>query len=479
MAPRLAGRYRVVGDVAPTPEAFVYVAEDLAHERPVTLLVLRPELAEDAEFVAAVQEQVLLLAKPECAHPAIAGTYECGVTDEGDVFIAVEPVSGRSLRDVLYERGAHDTPAALRLAIQVGEALETLHHAGVIHGELRPDCVLVVKADDGTEAVKLTGVEFTRARRTRRGVRLRDATLRPYLAPEQMTGTEVTEATDVHALGLLLGELLTGEPPRGVARQRRPPRGTPRPIARIMAKALDPRAARRYADASLMVNALWTAEGGIQKNTRVAVPAPEAARSSGSFARVSRASIGKAAAVVCGVVVLGVAAWAAQSDRVPYFRSHASVSEAPAAAPVAPLQTPATPLPRPAADPPAELASRPQPLPAAPEMSPARPETSAAKLDTSPAKVETPPVKLETPPAKVEAPVAKVETPPVKLETPPAKVETPPVKTETPPRAPASATAARPVAKAVVTPPARRAPEQRPADGDGAAIIDWLLKGRP
>jgi serine/threonine-protein kinase len=434
----LEGRYRIVGEGTPTPEAIVYAAEDVAHERQVTLIVLRAELAADAEFVAAVREQAFRLGKAACTHPTLARVYECGVTDQGDVFIAVEAVSGRSLREVLAEREVRSAPSAIRLAVQVGEGLEILHRSAVVHGELRPDVIRVVKGEDGSESVKLLGLELTSARRTPRGLGLRDRSLQSYLAPEQLAGEETTEAADVHALGLLLVELLTGVAPRGGKRPRLP-RDLPPAVGRIVNKALERRPARRYPDLSLMVNEMWTAENDFDKTPEVAAPASDDAPR--TMTRPRPADIGKAAALVAGLLLLGVGAWLVRSDRIaPIFRSDA-VETSHAASPSAATQSQAS------------MVTAPEPA-VAPPVEAARPEPERPALGEKSAEAHT----------------AVVDTAPVPHPSRDAV-------------APAVAPAPRPVAKVEAKSPPRRPSkteaDTRPADGDGAAIIDWLLKGRP
>jgi len=109
---------------------------DLVSQRSVTVAILHPATTSDPDFVAAVREQVHRLAKPVCVHPALAGVYDLSTTDAGETFVVLETITGRSLREVLDERGVLPTHEALRLAIEIGEGLEALHANGIVHGEL-------------------------------------------------------------------------------------------------------------------------------------------------------------------------------------------------------------------------------------------------------------------------------------------------------------------------------------------------------
>src|SRR5262249_24139659 len=260
LAPRIIkSRYRLDSIASVGRDVVVYAAEDVRSGRQIALEILRDEFAANAEFVVAVCEQATKLAKSVHVNRAVARVYECDKTEEGDVFVAREPLEGRALREILDERGALDPCTALRIASQIGEALEMLHHNGIIHGELGLESVLIVKDDDGTENPRLVGAELTAAHRTTIGLRLRDAVSLANLAPEQVELGQTTEATDVYALGRLLREMLTAKGMRDADGIRRQPTTIPLTINRIITTALDVRASERYPDISVMVNEIWGA----------------------------------------------------------------------------------------------------------------------------------------------------------------------------------------------------------------------------
>ncbi len=329
----IKGRYRVLGLRAATAEAVTYAAEDAVTLQPVALSVLRGEAAADAGFVAAAREQAQRLARPACHHRALARVYDAGTTDEGEPFVVREPLVGRSLREVLDERrvfGLHD---GLRLAIQIGEGLEILHRNGIVHGELKPESVVLVKDENGRDAVKLVGVELTTARRMAARPRPHDQAVAAYLAPEQIARAETTEAADVHALGLLIRELLTGQRPQGLG-------GSvvgdlPFAIARIVARALEPGPGRRYSSISLMVNDMWSADSEpSQAPARAGGPTSVLGERKLSARHRARSDAGMVIALVVGLLVVGATAWVARSDRVARSGSEPIV----AASPVAPAQ---------------------------------------------------------------------------------------------------------------------------------------------
>ena len=257
------GRYRTFATWQSTADVMTYAAEDLTVSgRRVDLKVLCGEFAANAEFVAAVHEQARLLSKSESAHESIARVYGCDVTEDGKLVVIVERVEGRTLREVL-DTGALDSYSAVLIASQVGEALDDLHSNGIVHGELRPECVVVVRTDDGNETVKLVGVELTAAHRTALGLRTRDVS--PYVAPEQREHGETTEASDIYALGRLLQDLLIGTKRDIVAPAWGETRPVPPPMERIIAKALETRPQARYRTVSAMLSDMWRAQRQIDE----------------------------------------------------------------------------------------------------------------------------------------------------------------------------------------------------------------------
>ena len=167
----IKSRYRVNAVSSVDRDAVVYSAEDVRHGRPIALKVLRGEFGRDAEFVAAVRAQSRALARSARVLRGVQRVYGSGDTETGQLFVALEWVEGATLSDVLDTGGALAVPTALRVAIRVGEALEALHHNGLVHGRLGPDSVVMVK--DG-ERIRVLGAELAAAYRTAAGRRSHD-----------------------------------------------------------------------------------------------------------------------------------------------------------------------------------------------------------------------------------------------------------------------------------------------------------------
>jgi serine/threonine protein kinase len=205
----LADRYRVERQLGQGGMATVYLAHDLKHGRKVAIKVLRPDLAAviGAErFVREIQTIANL------QHPHILGLIDSGEA-HGTAWYVMPYVDGESLRDRLRREQQLPIGDAIRLATEVGAALDYAHRQGVIHRDIKPENILLhdghaLVADFGI-ALALSSAGGTRMTET--GMSLGTP---QYMSPEQAMGERaITARSDVYALGCVLYEMLLGEPP--------------------------------------------------------------------------------------------------------------------------------------------------------------------------------------------------------------------------------------------------------------------------
>jgi eukaryotic-like serine/threonine-protein kinase len=207
----VAGRYELVRPLGHGAMATVDLAQDAELDRPVALKRLAENLARDEELRRRFVREARLAAR--LAHPNVVRVFDVG-EDEGRPFIAMEYVEGQTLAELVALRGKLPSAEAATLGVQVCAALAAAHAAGLVHRDVKPQNLLL--SSDG--ALKLgdfgiaVGHEGTRL--TLEGTVLGTV---GYLAPEQARGEQVTAAADIYAVGAVLYELLTGEPPRGAA----------------------------------------------------------------------------------------------------------------------------------------------------------------------------------------------------------------------------------------------------------------------
>jgi serine/threonine protein kinase len=201
-------RYRVEEVLGSGGMALVYRARDEELDRPVAIKVLADNLAADDAFRKRFLREARLAA--QLAHPNVVRVFDSGEAG-GRPYIVMEYVEGETLAELLARRGRLSPAEAVELALQVCSGLEHAHHAGLVHRDVKPQNLII--RGDGT--IKI--VDFGIAR-SAQGTQLTETGsvlgTAAYLAPEQAAGEEVTPATDVYALGVVLYEMLAGRTPR-------------------------------------------------------------------------------------------------------------------------------------------------------------------------------------------------------------------------------------------------------------------------
>ncbi|MFD7787284.1 Stk1 family PASTA domain-containing Ser/Thr kinase [Streptomyces nojiriensis] len=202
----LDGRYRIDARIAAGGMATVYRAVDTRLDRVLALKVMHPALAADAAFVDRFIREAKSVAR--LAHPNVVAVFDQG-TDGPYVYLAMEYVSGCTLRDVLRERGALQPRAALDILEPVLAALGAAHRAGFVHRDMKPENVLI--GDDGRVKV----ADFGLVRSVDSVTNTTGAVLGTvsYLAPEQIENGVADTRVDVYACGVVLYEMLTGSKP--------------------------------------------------------------------------------------------------------------------------------------------------------------------------------------------------------------------------------------------------------------------------
>lgn len=236
----LAGRYALEEELGRSGTGQVWRAADLLLGRAVAVKLVHPRLGDDPTFAACLGEEVRRVAS--LSAPGIARLLDSGEQD-GVPFLVREHVEGVSARAVLEETGSFPIPEATRVAAAVLSALEPVHDAGVLHLHLELDDVLLM-ADGAVRVTDLgVGPAVTASRPPDEAARLLGG---EGLAPEQLAGGQIDARTDVFAVGALLFTLLTGQAPAGRRSPSEVRSGVPRPLDRVVARALAPDPSSRF-----------------------------------------------------------------------------------------------------------------------------------------------------------------------------------------------------------------------------------------
>lgn len=263
----LEGRYRILDRIARGGMSTVYSAVDERLDRLVAVKVMSAALSADPSFTDRFSREARAAAR--LSHLNTVAVYDQGTDSTGGqrhVFLVMELVEGRTLRDLIRERGRLQPAEAVSIMEPVLSALAAAHRAGLVHRDVKPENILL--SDEGV--VKVADFGLARAvesdaSATRTGLMMGTVA---YCSPEQITRGRADQRSDVYAAGIVLFELLTGTPPfhgdsaMNIAYQHvhsRVPapssrvKGIPSEIDEIVVAATDSDPAGRPADAGALL----------------------------------------------------------------------------------------------------------------------------------------------------------------------------------------------------------------------------------
>lgn len=198
----VAGRYRIVSRLGAGGMGIVYRAEDMTLHQTVALKFLPPSLATHALWLNRMRHEARLART--ITHPNVCRMYDVG-EDNGVSFLSMEFVSGEDLASLLRRVGRLSMQKAIQLSREICAGLAAAHSAGVLHRDLKPANIMI--DEKGNARITDFGMAGLSGHIDPREIR---AGTPAYMAPEQIAGREVTTASDIYALGLVLYELFTG-----------------------------------------------------------------------------------------------------------------------------------------------------------------------------------------------------------------------------------------------------------------------------
>ena len=193
----VAERYRIVGLLGRGGMGEVYRADDLKLGQQVALKFLPRQMVADDAQVRLLFDEVRMAHK--VSHPNVCRVWDVGETD-GLHYVSMEYVDGEDMASLLRRIGRLPEDKAVEIARQLCAALAAAHDEGVLHRDLKPANIML----DGRGRVKLTDFGLAAVAEVRAGTPI-------YMAPEQLSGKEVSVKSDIYSLGLVLHELFTGK----------------------------------------------------------------------------------------------------------------------------------------------------------------------------------------------------------------------------------------------------------------------------
>jgi serine/threonine protein kinase len=203
--------YRIESRIGRGGMGVVYRAHDRDLDEQVAIKTIRRDLLTGDPVVAEQLKSEIRLAR-RISHRNVVRTHDLGEAD-GIAYVTMEFVEGLTVRDLLVTRGKLGIASALGLARQFTEALAVAHAAGVVHRDVKPENALL----DASGVLKVMdfGIARLHAAAATSGITASGVILGTpaYMAPEQLVGDDVDARADLYALGVVLYECLTGEPP--------------------------------------------------------------------------------------------------------------------------------------------------------------------------------------------------------------------------------------------------------------------------
>src|SRR5712691_812552 len=212
-------KYRLDAQLGIGGMGTVYRARHLLIDRPVAVKVLNPRFVEDEAARTRFQREARAAGRLQ--HTNAVTVTDFGQTQDGYVYIVMELLEGRTLRDILAKEAPLDAARSVSLMLQVSDAVAAAHQAGIIHRDLKPANIFIVQRAEVPSLVKV--LDFGIAKLAAESLEEDEVKALTqvgamigtprYMSPEQCNGAELTPAADVYSLGVILYEMLTGTVP--------------------------------------------------------------------------------------------------------------------------------------------------------------------------------------------------------------------------------------------------------------------------
>jgi serine/threonine-protein kinase len=204
---KINNRYQIIRSIGEGGMANVYLAYDTILDRNVAVKILRGDLSTDEKFVRRFQREAI--SASSLSHPNIVEMYDVG-EDDGNYFIVMEYIDGKTLKSLIKRRGALTLPEVIDIMLQLTSAISCAHDSYIIHRDIKPQNVMIlddgrVKITDFGIAIASNATELTQTNSVMGSVH--------YLPPEQANGQGATIKSDIYSLGILMFELITGHVP--------------------------------------------------------------------------------------------------------------------------------------------------------------------------------------------------------------------------------------------------------------------------
>jgi serine/threonine protein kinase len=205
-------RYRVLSQLGEGGMGVVFRGVHSFTQRPVAIKVLRAEFSSETDAVARFMQEAQSASR--IGHENIIEIYDAGVLPSGEPYFAMELLEGKSLSEVV-KRGPMVIERAIEVGAQICKGLAAAHRVGIVHRDIKPENIFLSPRPDGIELVKILDFGIAKILDQESNLTKAGAILGTphYMSPEQSSGSVADARSDIYAVGVLLYEMLTGQPP--------------------------------------------------------------------------------------------------------------------------------------------------------------------------------------------------------------------------------------------------------------------------
>ena len=266
----VADRYHIIKKLGEGGMGAVYLGEHVKMGRKSAIKVMAASMSQDPDAISRFNREASNASR--ISHPNVCQIYDFGETPDGTIYLAMEFIEGQSLKDLIEKEGALPAARAAHIIRQSADALQAAHDLGIVHRDIKPDNIMIVRGKDGSDIVKVVDFGIARAvggdepgqKVTKTGLVVGTP---EYMSPEQLSGDKLDGRSDIYSLALVMYRMVTGvlpfqadsaqetmikrltDDPMPLA-ETRPDIDFPPKLQLVMTTALARRAEERYQTAS-------------------------------------------------------------------------------------------------------------------------------------------------------------------------------------------------------------------------------------